>query len=89
MIEYERIDILERIDAFVGVLRYLNKACVLFLCKIFYWKNKTVLITSISMLLTEDKYKHHRNGLSTLILQKQKNHYNELSKNNMNDIKDT
>ena len=75
--------------ASLGVLRYLNKACVLSLCKIFYLKNKTVLITSISILLTEDKYKHHRNVLSTVILQKQKNHYNELFKNNMNDIKDT
>ena len=38
--------------AFLGVLRYLNKACVFFICaKYFDKKNKTVLITSISILL--------------------------------------
>ena len=41
---------------FLGVLRYLNKACVFFLflfffAKYFNKKNKTVLITSISILL--------------------------------------
>ena len=39
---------------FLGVLRYLNKACVFFCAKYFNKKNKTVLITSISILLTND-----------------------------------
>ena len=38
--------------AFLGVLRYLNKACVFFCAKYFNKKNKTVLITSISILLS-------------------------------------
>ena len=37
--------------AFLGVLRYLNKACVFFVQNILINKNKTVLITSISILL--------------------------------------
>ena len=38
--------------AFLGVLRYLNKACVFFICaEYFNKKNKTVLITSVSILL--------------------------------------
>ena len=37
--------------AFLGVLRYLNKAFVFFCAKYFNKKNKTVLITSISILL--------------------------------------
>ena len=38
--------------AFLGVLRYLNKACVFFICaKYLNKKNKTVLIISISILL--------------------------------------
>ena len=42
--------------AFLGVLRYLNKACVFFFCaKYFNKKNKTVLITSISILLSRTR----------------------------------
>ena len=37
--------------AFLSVLRYLNKACVFFVQNILINKNKTVLITSISILL--------------------------------------
>ena len=37
--------------AFLGVLRYLNKACVFFYAKYCNKKNKTVLIISISILL--------------------------------------
>ena len=40
--------------AFLGVLRYLNKACVFFFVQnILIKKDKTVLITSISILLME------------------------------------
>ena len=47
--------------AFLGVLRYLNKACVFFFCaKYFNKKNKTSLITSISILL----YCSPKNSLS-------------------------
>ena len=49
--------------AFLGVLRYLNKACVFFLFFVFFFvqnilikKNKTVLITPISILLISAKY---------------------------------
>ena len=39
--------------AFLGVLRYLNKACVFFICaEYFNKKNKIVLITSVSILLS-------------------------------------
>ena len=41
--------------AFLGVLRYLNKACVFFCAKYFNKKNKTVLITSISILLSRTR----------------------------------
>ena len=38
--------------AFLGVLRYLNKTCVFFFCaKHFNKKTKTLMITSIPILL--------------------------------------
>ena len=37
--------------AFLGALRYLNKACLFFICAKYFNKKKNFLITSISILL--------------------------------------